>query len=130
MDFVSQNTVQYESNFSNSSLHHCALWTEKFGKIENLDFALRYQAKRHFFCTDTGQKASESDPREAFELNLGQKFHQDDAMLMVSARVDVDESTLPRRKQYHCKSAFGATSVDRSGSSARLDFAPDRLAIT
>ena len=51
-------------------------------------------------------------------------------MLMVSAGVDVDECTLPRRKHYHCKSAFGATPVDRSGSSARLDFGPDRLAIT
>ena len=83
-----------------------------------------------FFSTDTAQKASESDPREAFELNLGQRFHQDDEMLMVSAGVDVDERTLPRKKHYHCKSAFGATPVDRSGSSARLDFGSDRVAIT
>ena len=83
-----------------------------------------------FFSTDTAQKASESDPREALELNLGQKFHQDDEMLMVSAGVDVDASTLPRRNHYHCKSAFGATPVDQSGSSARSDFGPDRLAMT
>ena len=51
-------------------------------------------------------------------------------MLMVSAGVDVDECKLPRREHYHCKSALGATPVDRSGSSACLDFAPDRLAIT
>ena len=90
-----------------------------------------YHTKRlFFFSTDTAQKASEVDPREALELNLGQTFHQDDEVLMVSAGVDVDECTLPRRKHYHCKSAFGATPVDRSGSSARLDFAPDRLAIT
>ena len=50
-------------------------------------------------------------------------------MLMISAGGDVDERTLPLRKHYHCKSAFGATPVERSGSSARLDFAPDRLAI-
>ena len=83
-----------------------------------------------FFSADTAQKASEIDPREAFELNLGQNFHHDDEMLMISAGVDVDESALPRRKHYHCKSAFGATPVDRSGPSARLDFAPDRLAST
>ena len=83
-----------------------------------------------FFSAVTAQKASEIDPREALELNLGQKFHLDDKVLMLSAGVDVDASTLPRRKHYHCKSAFGATPVDRSGSSARLDFAPDRLAIT
>ena len=51
-------------------------------------------------------------------------------MLMISAGVDVDERTLPRRNHYHCKSAFGATPVDRSGPSARLDCAPDRLART
>ena len=54
-----------------------------------------------FVSADTAQKASEIDPREALEINLGSKFHQDDAMLMVSAGVDVDECTLPRRKHYH-----------------------------
>ena len=83
-----------------------------------------------FFSADTAQKASEIDPKEALELNLGQKFHQDDEVLMVSAGVHVDECTLPRRNHYHCKSAFGATPADRSGSSACLDFAPDRLPIT
>ena len=89
-----------------------------------------YQAKRLFFFRRYRPKASEIDPREALELNLGQNFHHDDEMLMFSAGVDVDESALPRRKHYHCKSAFGATPVDRSGPSARLDFAPDRLAST
>ena len=83
-----------------------------------------------FFFRRHRPKASEIDPREALELNLGQNFHHDDEMLMFSAGVDVDESALPRRKHYHCKSAFGATPVDRSGPSARLDFAPDRLAST
>ena len=89
-----------------------------------------YHTKRLFFSADTAQKASEIDPREALELNLGQKFHQDHEMLMVSAGVDVDECTLPRRKHYHGKNAFGATPVDRSGSSACLDLAPDRLPMT
>ena len=80
-----------------------------------------------FFSTDTAQKASESDPRKALELNLGQKFHQDDEVLMVSAGVDVDKCTRPRRKHYDCKSAFGATSVERNGPNMRLDFAPWHL---
>ena len=89
-----------------------------------------YYTKRLFFFRRHRPKASEINPREALELNLGQNFHHDDEMLMISAGVDVDESALPRRKHYHCRSAFGATPVDRSGSSACLDFAADRLAIT
>ena len=98
--------------------------------MQTMKITTPMQRNACFFSAATVQRASESDPREALELNLGQKLHQDDEVLMVSAGVDVDECTLPRRKHYHCKSAFGATPVDRSGSSARLDFAPDRLAIT
>ena len=56
-----------------------------------------------FFSADTAQEALEIHPREALELNSGSKFYQDDALLMVSAGVHVDESTLPRRKHYHSK---------------------------
>ena len=38
-----------------------------------------------FFSADTAHKASEINPREASELNLGQNFHQHLWVLMVSA---------------------------------------------
>ena len=86
-----------------------------------------YQAKRCFFfglplARGPGSRR-ENDIGTTLGIDMGE-------MLMVSAGGDVDENTLSRRKHYNCKSAFGATPVDRSGSSARLDFAPDRLAIT
>ena len=66
--------------------------------MQNLKIITPIKRNACFFSAATVQKASENDPREALELNLGQNFHQDDEMLMVSAGVDVDESTLPCRK--------------------------------
>ena len=57
-----------------------------------------YHTKRMFFFRRHRAKASEIDPREALELNLGKNLLDDDEMLMFSAGGDVDESALPRSK--------------------------------